>query len=123
MCWQKESMLTLGRKEIKKLLKDLPGFQRNVLLKVSQIPFGETRSYKWLAKQIGMPGQVRQVSKALSKNPYPIIIPCHRIIRADGSIGGYIFGTRLKKFLLDLEKKVSSSIMKDRRKDERDFRR
>jgi methylated-DNA-[protein]-cysteine S-methyltransferase len=104
-------MFTLDRKKIEKLVKDLPEFQRKVLLKVCEIPLGEVRSYKWVAEQIGQPKKVRQVGRALSKNPYPFFIPCHRVIRSDGSLGGYTFGVELKRYLLDLEKKVKSVIM------------
>ena len=104
-------MFTLDRRKIEQLVKDLPEFQRKVLLKVCEIPLGEVRSYKWVAEQIGEPKKVRQVGWALSKNPYPFFIPCHRVIRSDGSLGGYTFGVELKRYLLDLEKRVKSVIM------------
>lgn len=111
MYWQKEFITILRKKKLQRLLKELPEFQRKVLLKVCEIPIGQTRSYKWVAKEIGYPKNIRQVAKAVSKNPYPIIIPCHRVIKSNGSLGGYTFGVKFKKFLLDLEKKVNSVII------------
>jgi len=105
-------MNTLNRKEIEILIKDLPFFERKVLLKVLQIPLGEVRSYKWVAESIGFPKCARRVGKALSKNPYPFLIPCHRVIRADGALGGYVLGVEIKRFLLDLEKRAKSAIIK-----------
>ena len=121
MSWQKEFVITLNKRKIKKLLKSLPPFQRKVLLKVCEVPFGQTRSYKWLARAIGEPENIRQVARALSKNPYPVIIPCHRIIRSDGTLGGYILGIRTKKYLLDLEKRINSVIMVKRNKKIKDI--
>lgn len=109
-------MHTLSRKEIEKLLEGLPEFQREVLKVVSQIPWGETRSYKWVAEKINKPGATRAVGQALKKNPYPFIIPCHRVIKSDGSLGGYSSGLQYKKFLLDLEKRLNSAIIKKRTK-------
>jgi len=70
------------------------------------IPLGQVRSYKWVAKKAGSPGAYRAVGQVLKHNPYPLIIPCHRVIKSDQKIGGYIFGTRCKLFLLDLEKEL-----------------
>ncbi len=68
---------------------------------------GETRSYAWVAKQIGSPGAVRAVGTALKKNLYPIIIPCHRVINSNGSLGKYMGGSSYrKKELLDQEQKI-----------------
>jgi len=113
VCLRREYMNTLSRKEIKILIKYLPLFEEKVLLKVLQIPLGETRSYKWVAESIGLPKCARRVGKALSKNPYPFLIPCHRVIRANGALGGYVLGIEVKRFLLDLEKKAKSVIMKN----------
>jgi len=85
---------------------DLSGatpFQRQVWEKTRLIPFGETRSYSWVAEQIKQPGAVRAVGQALGRNPLPIIIPCHRVITADGKPGGYTGGLEMKRFLLRLE--------------------
>jgi O-6-methylguanine DNA methyltransferase len=79
-------------------------FQRKVWEKVSEIPYGELRSYKWIASKIGNPNAVRAVGNAVGKNPVPPIIPCHRVIRSDGKLGGFSSGIALKKWLLKLEK-------------------
>jgi O-6-methylguanine DNA methyltransferase len=80
------------------------GFQRKVWKKVSEIPYGELRSYKWIANEIGNLHAVRAVGNAVGKNPVPPIIPCHRVIRSDGKLGGFSSGIALKKCLLKLEK-------------------
>ncbi|MDP7620302.1 MAG: methylated-DNA--[protein]-cysteine S-methyltransferase, partial [Dehalococcoidia bacterium] len=80
------------------------GFQRKVWEKVSEIPYGELKSYKWIADEIGNPNGVRAVGNAVGKNPVPPIIPCHRVIRSDGKLGGFSSGIALKKCLLKLEK-------------------
>jgi methylated-DNA-[protein]-cysteine S-methyltransferase len=69
------------------------------------IPWGEVRSYQWLSAQIKNPGSFRAVGSALGKNPFPIIVPCHRVIRSDGTLGGFSApeGILLKKKLLELE--------------------
>jgi len=72
-----------------------------------KVPPGDTRSYAWVAKEIGRPKATRAVAQALKRNPWPLIIPCHRIISSDGKIGGYAYGLSLKKLLLSLEKKRS----------------
>lgn len=78
-------------------------FQRMVWEKVREIPYGELRSYKWIAHEIGNPGAVRAVGNAVGENPVPPIIPCHRVIRSDGNLGGFSSGIALKKWLLRLE--------------------
>jgi O-6-methylguanine DNA methyltransferase len=83
-------------------LSDAPPFQRRVLEAARQIPFGEARAYGWVAGRIGSPRAVRAVGTALGKNPVPLIVPCHRVWRSDGSLGGYLFGEALKRRLLDL---------------------
>ncbi|HAM53142.1 MAG TPA: cysteine methyltransferase [Nitrospiraceae bacterium] len=88
-------------------------FEREVWLCLKSIPYGETRSYKWLAERIGRPKAVRAVGQALSKNPLPIIVPCHRIIESDGSLGGYSEGVDIKRRLLDLEYYSRQSMGKD----------
>lgn len=67
------------------------------------IPFGETRSYTWVAEQIGKPKALRAVGQALSRNPLPIIIPCHRVVARDGKPGGFSGGVEMKQYLLSLE--------------------
>ena len=80
-------------------------FQRTVWKEISKIPFGETRTYKDIAIAIGKPNSSRAVANACAKNPYPVIIPCHRVIRSDGKLGGYsgVGGVKKKKELLKLE--------------------
>jgi len=78
-------------------------FQRQVWQVTRLIPYGETRSYQWVAEQIGKPGAARAVGQALGKNPLPVIVPCHRVLASDGGPGGYIGGIEMKKLLLELE--------------------
>lgn len=93
--------------------KEITDFQWRVLAATTAIPIGETRSYKWVAQKIGRPGAARAVGQALKKNPYPLIIPCHRVIKEDGSLGGYAGRqTPQKAKLLAMEKKIASVIGK-----------
>ncbi len=78
-------------------------FQLAVWQASSRIPFGETRPYKWIAQQIRKPRAVRAVGNALGKNPIPILVPCHRVIRSGGSLGGFTAGIEIKRRLLALE--------------------
>jgi len=79
-------------------------FQIRVCKEICSIPPGSAKSYKWVAGRIGDAGAARAVGQALNKNPFPILIPCHRVIKEDGSLGGFSQGSRLKKRLLELEK-------------------
>lgn len=76
---------------INKLLENIDGtnFQIQVWSEISKIPYGKTKTYKEIAISIGKPNSARAVANACGKNPYPIDIPCHRVIRSDGNIGGY----------------------------------
>jgi len=78
-------------------------FQREVWRKTCLIPYGETRSYSWVAEQIHKPRAVRAVGQALSKNPLPIVIPCHRVVANNGALRGFRGGLEMKKRLLSLE--------------------
>jgi len=78
-------------------------FQMEVLDALRTIPFGETRSYLEIARQVGRPKAVRAVGAANGRNPLPIVIPCHRVIGADGSLTGFGGGLDAKLFLLELE--------------------
>lgn len=78
-------------------------FQLAVLGALRTIPYGETRSYADIARQLGQPKAVRAVGAANGRNPLPIVIPCHRVIGADGSLTGFGGGVEVKRFLLDLE--------------------
>ena len=89
----------------------LTKFQWKVLKVAVKIPLGETRTYKWVAEKVGSPKAVRAVGQALRRNPYPIIIPCHRVIKQDGSLGGYAGGSGKRKAeLLTMEKEIRRSL-------------
>jgi AraC family transcriptional regulator of adaptative response/methylated-DNA-[protein]-cysteine methyltransferase len=79
-------------------------FQRQVWGQLRRIPYGETRSYADIAKSLGKPGAVRAVGSACGKNPVAIVIPCHRVVREDKSLGGYRWGLERKKKLLERER-------------------
>jgi O-6-methylguanine DNA methyltransferase len=85
-------------------LASAPDFQRRVLEAARLIPFGEARPYAWIAARIGHPRAVRAVGTALGRNPVPLILPCHRVWRSDGGLGGYIFGAAVKNRLAALER-------------------
>jgi len=94
-----------GRRRAFTVSLDLQGteFQRAVWRAIAQIPYGQTVTYAALARQIGRPQAVRAVGAANGANPIPIIIPCHRVIGAAGSLVGYGGGLPLKEWLLKLE--------------------
>ena len=85
---------------------DLRGtdFQRRVWSEVLKIPYGKTRAYSEIAYAIGRPRAWRAVGNAVGSNPVPPIIPCHRVVRSDGSLGGYTYGISLKRELLEMER-------------------
>ncbi len=94
----------------RRVLFDLPldiryytRFQKAVWQAAAGIPYGETRSYAWVAERIGNPRAVRAVGRALGANPVPIIIPCHRVIGSSGKLCGFAGGLALKQRLLELE--------------------
>jgi O-6-methylguanine DNA methyltransferase len=96
-----------GRRAFFTVPVDITGlrpFQRKVLTLAHTIPYGETRSYSWIARGIGHPGAVRAVGTALGHNPLPFIVPCHRVLRSDGGLGGYALGLPAKTGLLGLER-------------------
>jgi len=78
-------------------------FQRRVWRLTRLIPYGETRSYVWMAVQLGKAGAGRAVGQVLGGNPLPIIVPCHRVVAKDGKLGGYNWGVAKKGYLLRLE--------------------
>jgi len=80
-------------------------FQKKVYEALLSIPYGETRTYGEIAKQIGSPGAARAVGAACHNNPLPVFVPCHRVVGACGDLTGYAGGLELKKFLLELEKR------------------
>ncbi len=78
-------------------------FQRRVWETTRLIPYGETRSYRWIAERIGQPAAARAVGQALGRNRLPVIIPCHRVIASNGILGGFSLGLDMKMMLLSLE--------------------
>jgi methylated-DNA-[protein]-cysteine S-methyltransferase len=78
-------------------------FERSVWEELRRIPFGETRSYGEIARAIGRPGSARAVGRANGANPIPIVVPCHRVIGADGSLTGFGGGLEAKSRLLEIE--------------------
>jgi len=83
-----------------KKCKKITAFQKRVYGAVSLIPRGETRSYKWVAEKSGFPKAFRAAGRALNRNPYMGKVPCHRVIRSDGSLGGFSKGKAAKRNLL-----------------------
>lgn len=114
---EKESLIT--KKAKNQLIKYLEGnlkkfnlplnprgtdFQKKCWQELIKIPYGKTITYKDQARNIFNEKAYRAVGNANGKNPIPIIIPCHRVIKSDNSIGGYYYGDKIKKILLDIEK-------------------
>ncbi len=88
----------------------LTPFAKKVYRVVLSIPLGETRTYKWVAKKAGSGSAYRAVGTILKKNPYPLIIPCHRVIKSNNILGEYALGIDNKKRLLELEKEISGCL-------------
>lgn len=84
-------------------LRRLTEFDRAVLLTLLEIPRGEVRSYAWVAREIGRPRATRAVGSANARNPIAVLIPCHRLIRSDGAIHKYLYGSDMKRALLAYE--------------------
>jgi methylated-DNA-[protein]-cysteine S-methyltransferase len=78
-------------------------FRRAVWQVTRSIPYGETQSYGWIAQQIAKPKALRAVGQALAKNPFPIVVPCHRVVGKDGNLRGFGSSLEMRKRLLDLE--------------------
>jgi len=94
-------------------LRSVTEFERAVLLKALEIPQGEIRTYGWIAAQIGHPLAVRAVGSALRKNPVPVLIPCHRVVRSDGHVGEYALGgSEAKRRILAAEGIGSDDIVR-----------
>ncbi len=117
--WEARAVAGRAREELAEYLRGLRSFftvpvdlsvvapfQRSVLDATATIPFGEVRSYRWIAERIGSAKAVRAVGTALRTNPVSIVVPCHRVLRTDGSLGGYALGLELKTRLLDLERQT-----------------
>jgi methylated-DNA-[protein]-cysteine S-methyltransferase len=86
-------------------LRGLTPLQRVVLRAVAAVPYGTARTYGQIAAQIGRPRACRFVGTTLARNPFPVVIPCHRVVRQDGSPGGFSGGTELKRRMLALEQR------------------
>jgi methylated-DNA-[protein]-cysteine S-methyltransferase len=86
-----------------------PSFDMHVWQALQRIPLGETRSYEDIAQAIGNPRACRAVGGANRRNPIPLLIPCHRVIRKDGGIGGFSSGTAIKQWLLQFEQQLMRS--------------
>jgi O-6-methylguanine DNA methyltransferase len=84
-------------------LRGLSEFERDVLTATRRIPAGQLRPYGWVAREAGRPRAVRAVGSVLGRNPVPLLIPCHRVVRADGRLGEYMFGPARKTELLRAE--------------------
>lgn len=94
------------RRQVFDLTLDLSlsrGFRRLVQTHLPEIGYGQTRSYRDMAELVGNPKAVRAVGTACATNPLPIVVPCHRVLRTDGTLGGYVGGLEAKTTLLDLE--------------------
>ena len=97
-------MMTKAR--VLEKMKAYTPFQQAVWRACMEIPAGQTRSYGWIAKKIGKPGAVRAVGSALGRNPFAPVVPCHRVIKSDGTLGGFSApgGLKVKIKLLKKEK-------------------
>ena len=85
-------------------LSSYTDFEISVLEETQKIPYGKTKTYTDIAKAIGKPKAARAVGNALGKNRTPVLIPCHRVIKSDGGLGGFSMGLELKKKLLEQER-------------------
>lgn len=84
-------------------LDEASELEKTVLQTLTRIPRGEVRSYSWLARQVGKPRAVRAVANVVAKNAVPFVLPCHRVVPAEGGVGKYAFGSRMKRDLLARE--------------------
>ena len=96
----------MTKEQILLKMKSYTHFQQAVWRACMRIPAGQTRSYKWIAEKIGKPGATRAVGTALGRNPFAPVVPCHRVIKSDGTPGGFSApgGTKAKLKLLKKEK-------------------
>ena len=99
-----------GRQPQLELPLDVRGtaFQLRVWQELRRIPYGETRTYGEVARAVGKPGAARAVGSACGRNPVPLVIPCHRVVRGGGALGGYGLGIERKRKLLEQEKSLAS---------------
>jgi methylated-DNA-[protein]-cysteine S-methyltransferase len=93
-------------------MKTMTEFEKKVYKQAMKIPFGKVKSYKWLAEKAGFPNGARAAGNALSKNPVPLIIPCHRVIKSDGRLGGFSApgGILIKRKMLSIEGHANYSL-------------
>ena len=96
---------TLGQTNLRNMPLDIAAtaFQARVWEALQVIPLGETRSYADVARMIGEPTAVRAVAKACASNPVALVIPCHRVVRSDGTLAGYRWGLKTKEAILEVE--------------------
>jgi len=99
-----------AQKLLSNILKECSEFETKVYREVLSIPLGELRTYKQIAKNVAYPKAYRAVGQVLKKNPHPFIIPCHRVVKSNGDIGGYIYGRKIKKELIQLEKDIKQRL-------------
>jgi O-6-methylguanine DNA methyltransferase len=93
-------------------MNDISQFARKVYSIVARIPLGEVRTYKWVAGKAGKPKAARAVGQLMKKNPYPLIIPCHRVVASGGKLGGYAYGLDKKRALLALEQDIRATLLR-----------
>lgn len=101
-----------GKRHTFKLVDPEPegtAFQRMVWDEIRTIPYGKTRTYAWIAERIGRPNSFRAVANACGKNPFPIVIPCHRVVGSNGRPGGYTGGLDIKQALQDIEQQFCTA--------------
>jgi methylated-DNA-[protein]-cysteine S-methyltransferase len=89
----------------------MTSFAKKVYKVVLSIPIGEVRTYKWVAEKAARPKAFRAVGTILKNNPYPLVIPCHRVVKSAGGLGGYVFGEKKKAMLLDLERQIKGMML------------
>jgi methylated-DNA-[protein]-cysteine S-methyltransferase len=88
--------------------EDITPFRREVLEECARIPVGETRTYRWLAERVGRPRGARAVGRVMATNPWPLLVPCHRVVGSDGTLHGYGGGLPMKDALLRAEGAVQT---------------
>lgn len=109
ICQQLGEYFAGNRKEFEvRVYPEGTPFQKKVWDAIREIPYGETQTYKEIAKKIGHPGAYRAVGQAAGRNPTAIVIPCHRVIGSDGSHTGYAGGLDLKRWLLEMEQRFKA---------------
>ena len=93
------------QKNIKIKFLDGTTLQKKVWTEITKIPYGQTISYSELAKKIKRPDAVRAIASAVGKNPVGLLVPCHRVVKKNGDLGGYMWGENIKRIILDIEGK------------------